>query len=318
MVAARGITKEFLFRCASELFEGEALVYFRAVRDQANSWEDLMKLFRDEYFRDVDRKIFEQIKSRTQGEEEMIAIYIAKMQRLFSFLSFSIDEKMKLEMIKSRLRPEYQLSFGLLGNIDSINDSIALGRMFEDTKRSVSQFVAPHFNRNAVELDLEYTGAKKKLDNINLNKQVKFSDKSLVRTDETLVNFDSLKTNSRRSRSRSNSKNRSSRSNRRSTSRSRNNCINHCCSTLESNKRNYERSNSFENHCFRDNHIRSSHFAGDKCNSRYSRDRSYSRDRKRQYSHFYNNEIPVDNASSSNTFSNYNTQRDQCSPESVH
>lgn len=311
IASARGITKDFLFRCASELFEGEALIYFRAVRDQANSWEDLMKLFRDEYFRDGDRKIFEQIKSRTQGEEETIAIYIAKMQRLFSFLSFSVDEKMKLEMIRSRLRPEYQLSFGLLENIDSINELIALGRKFEDTKRSVSKFVAPHFNENAVELDLEYTGAKKKLDNINLNKQVKFSKKSSVSTNEILDDFGSSKENSRRSRSRSSSK---SGINSRSRSRSRENFTSHCCNSLGGNERhnsrNYDNSLQFEHQHSRNSNVRPSHFVGHNSNNRYSRDRSFSRNRNQQCSPHQNqirhkNEIPIVDTCSSNLSPNY-------------
>lgn len=59
-------------------------------------------------------------------------------------------------MIKWRIRPEYQLSFGLVEVIDSLSTLISLGRKFEDTKRYISNFVSPQFIKDAVEPDLEY------------------------------------------------------------------------------------------------------------------------------------------------------------------
>lgn len=281
MAESRGVTDDQLFRRAFELFEGEALIYYRSIKSQANSWSDLMRLFREEYFRDGDRKIFEQIKARTQGEQESIAIYVAKMQRLFGFLSFSVSESMKLEMIKTRIRPEYQISFGLIEDIDSISKLGTLGRKFEDTKRSISNFVAPRFNENAVEFDLEYH-SQKKVDNSIINKHVKFSDESSVLSGRSLSSepeISYLQSNTRKSRSisRSNSRNRHT---SKSKSNSRDRFSHHCCSSLDS-RRNFD--TNYEHQSL--NYSRSpyrAHTVGSPINSR---ERSVSGDRTGLNSH---------------------------------
>lgn len=90
IIESRGISKDVLFQCAPELFEVDALIYFRSIRDQAKCKDDIISLFREEFFRDGNKNLFEQIKARTQGNEESIAIYVAKMQCLFNRLSFNV------------------------------------------------------------------------------------------------------------------------------------------------------------------------------------------------------------------------------------
>lgn len=185
---ARGITEDQLFKGAFEFFEGEALVYYRAVKGQASDWKSLTNLFREEFFRDGNKKVWEQLKSRTQGTTESIAIYIAYMENLFGRLSFTVEEKVKLEIIKERIRPEYQLRLDLIDNIDSLDHLIKLGRKIEDTQRSIKNFTPPSLHKDAVEIDLEYKPlyslspdidrSVKKLDTLQLNKQVTFDEYS--------------------------------------------------------------------------------------------------------------------------------------------
>lgn len=217
MLETRGYSDEFMFRIASELFDGEALVYYRAGKNIAHDWKGLIALFREEFFRDGDRKIFEQIKGRTQGETETMAIYVAYMQNLFNRLSFSVDEKIKLELIKDRIRPEYRLGFGLIDDIDSLEMLIKLGRKLEDNKRYVSNFIPPSLNKNAIEVDLEYKreSTKSKLSNLETEKQVSFRDSQ---PSAFKSGSDQFAGNNRfRNRSRSNSRNRNRSSSRGST-----------------------------------------------------------------------------------------------------
>lgn len=205
LCTARGVSKENLYKAAFEFFEGEALVYYRAVRHKASDWDSLANLFREEFFRDGDKKIWEQIKSRTQGETESIAIYVAYILNLFNRLSFSVNESMKLEIIRERIRPEYQSRLELIDNIDTLDRLIDLGRKIEDSRRKIGNFVPPTTNKNAIELDLEYKRDKdqfrKKLDNIELEKSVTFDYRS---RDSSLSSI-----NSEQSKNRPNSRSRS-------------------------------------------------------------------------------------------------------------
>lgn len=178
---AKGITKEQLFRAAPELFEGQALVYFRAIREKAKDWDTLRNLFREEFFRDGNKKIWEQIKSRTQGADESIAIYIAYMINLFNRLSIPVEESIKLDIIRERIRPEYQQKLYLFDDINSLDQLIKIGRRIEDTNRNIANFVPPSRDKNAIEVDLQYEyeiqKSKKKLDNIQADKQVTFENR---------------------------------------------------------------------------------------------------------------------------------------------
>lgn len=236
IMEARGYSEEFMFRIASELFEGEALVYYRAVKSLVDDWKELIAIFRDEFFRDGDRKIFEQIKGRTQGETETIAIYVAYMQNLFNRLSFSVDEKVKLELIKDRIRPEYRIGFGLIDDINSLEMLIKLGRKLEDNKRYVNNFIPPSSNKHAIEVDLEYKreSTKGKLCNLETEKQVSFNDykPSISKSENEQFSDD----NRLRSRSRSNSRSRN-RSNSRGSTRTRDSSKNrYCCSEVNYSK----------------------------------------------------------------------------------
>lgn len=75
---SRGISTQQLFKSAVELFEGKALIYYRSLKDKISDWNTLCDIFRDEFLpRDFNERIWEQIKSRTQGDNESIAIYVA-------------------------------------------------------------------------------------------------------------------------------------------------------------------------------------------------------------------------------------------------
>lgn len=285
---ARSISKQQLFKICAELFEGEARVYYRAIKHKAHDWESLCNLFREEFFRDGNKKIWEQIKARTQGHTESIAIYVAYMLNLFDRLSVSVNESIKLEIIRERIRPEYQNKLDLVEDITSLDHLIKLGRRIEDTNRNITHFVPPTIDKNSIEVDLQYKEdkpqIKKKLDNIHLDKQVTFeSNRSNDHSDTYLK--DSSRSNSRDSRL-----GRQSREN--SVDKNRGNSRDKFVNRDNFNFNRYDRDSSYENrhryennNRFRDNsRNREKYFDRNSENNRFrneSRDRYYNRSSER-------------------------------------
>lgn len=174
---SRGVSTQQIFRSAVELFEGKALVYYRSLKDKITDWNTLCEYFRDEFLpRDFNEKIWEQIKSRTQGDKESIAIYVAFMNNLFSRLTVQVDESVKLKILRKNILPFYQNQL-LLVDVHSIDDLIKLCRKIEDNRKDILNFVPPSCSKNIVETDLSYKDdkPKKRLDNIEL-KKVSFYD----------------------------------------------------------------------------------------------------------------------------------------------
>lgn len=106
---AKGIAKEELFRSAGELLGGTALVWYRSKRDAINTWDEFVARLRKTFLDpDYDHQLMEEIRKRTQGHQESIAIYIAKMQALFARLSKPLSDIEKFGIIKRNVKGEYR------------------------------------------------------------------------------------------------------------------------------------------------------------------------------------------------------------------
>lgn len=81
---SRRISKDDLFQSVSEILGGTALVWYRSKRNVIKSWEELVAGLRKTFLDpDYDHQLMEEIRKRTQGPQESIAIYIERMQALF-------------------------------------------------------------------------------------------------------------------------------------------------------------------------------------------------------------------------------------------
>ncbi|KAK4884771.1 hypothetical protein RN001_001042 [Aquatica leii] len=75
---ARNVSYDMLYNSAVDLFEGKALVWFRAYKSLVSDWDELTKLLRDEFQpHDYNEKLLSEIKNRTQGPDESIGVYVA-------------------------------------------------------------------------------------------------------------------------------------------------------------------------------------------------------------------------------------------------
>ncbi|XP_074034194.1 uncharacterized protein [Leptinotarsa decemlineata] len=209
---SRGLTNHQLFRSAVELFEGKALIYYRSLKSKINDWNTLCDVFREEFLpRDYNEKIWEQIKSRTQGDRESIAIYVAYMDNLFGRLTVTVEEIIKLKIIKKNILPFYQNQLAFV-DIHSIEHLIQLCRRIEDNRKNMLEFTPPSSSKHTVEIDLSYQeekSVKKKLDFMEFTKSVSFkkNKKPILKNHDKLSSDTECDTTAERERKPRNSSN---------------------------------------------------------------------------------------------------------------
>lgn len=157
---AKNISYNKILSNATEIFIGEALHWYRSVRDTISSWNDLtLALRRDFDESDYDYRLLTEIRTRTQGETENIVIYLSIMSGLFSRLSKKVSEEDKLEIILHNIRPIYANILASVSEINSIDVLRTLCRNYENIQSRFSQFKEPPKpSSNTLAPELAYSG----------------------------------------------------------------------------------------------------------------------------------------------------------------
>jgi hypothetical protein len=123
---SRNVTEEELFQSANDLFEGRALTWFRSVRRNAYDWRSLVALLRNQFQpADYNDRLFEEIRRRTQGPDESIAMFAAVMDNMFDRVTVRVPEATRLKIILKNLAPYYQNQLGL--SSDHVSRAVARG-----------------------------------------------------------------------------------------------------------------------------------------------------------------------------------------------
>ncbi len=105
-----GLPHRELLRGAPEFFQGKAKVWYRSVKGEIASWEELKNFLRAEYLPiGYSDNLWEEVRARLQGEGEPIGQYIANMLSLFSRLELMgpVEPELKLNIIEKNLAPFY-------------------------------------------------------------------------------------------------------------------------------------------------------------------------------------------------------------------
>lgn len=153
---ARGVTRHQLFASAVEFFSGNALTWFRANKNTMNSWGDLTTALKETFLpADYDFSLWDEIRSRTQGPDEKVSIYIANMEGLFSRLSNRPAEMERLIYIRRNLQPYLQQRLGLQ-TVYTISELNRTCRQLEDIQQRTQQFRGPPSASQSIEPDLAY------------------------------------------------------------------------------------------------------------------------------------------------------------------
>jgi hypothetical protein len=106
---------------------------------------------------DYNDRLFEEIRRRTQGPDESIAMFAAVMDNMFDRVTVRVPEATRLKIILKNLAPYYQNQLGL-SPITSRDQLLEASRLLEARKASVECYVQPTRRRGQIclEPDLAY------------------------------------------------------------------------------------------------------------------------------------------------------------------
>jgi hypothetical protein len=140
----KNISPNKILTNATEIFTGDALHWYRSIRDTVATWNDLAESLRRDFDQsDYDYRLLTEIRSRTQGESENIVIYLSIMSGLFSRLTKKISDEDKLEIILHNVRPIYANALSCVSEIKSIDELRTVCRNYEAVQSRFSQFKEP-------------------------------------------------------------------------------------------------------------------------------------------------------------------------------
>lgn len=153
---ARNVSKSQLIMSAVDLFEGNALVWFRANRSLYRTWDELVVGLREEFLPvHYEEKLLDEIKRRTQGQHESIGEYFACMTLLFSRLTSKLTEEYKVTLLLRNILPFYQSQLALT-EVKTVSGLQRLCRRLDQRKESIQCFTSPPRRNQSLEPDLAY------------------------------------------------------------------------------------------------------------------------------------------------------------------
>ncbi|KAF9409268.1 hypothetical protein HW555_011303 [Spodoptera exigua] len=160
---ARDVSDEKMFKLAPEILTGDALHWFRSVKDSIASWSELLSCLREDFdVFDFDYKMMEEIRARSQGEDESITIYLAIMHGMFSRLTRLVPESDRLDIILHNIRPCYASVLAYRPDIGTIGELRDVCRNFERVTARSTNFKEPVSTSQANSVAPEFLYVSKK------------------------------------------------------------------------------------------------------------------------------------------------------------
>lgn len=140
---ARHVSKTELFDSSVDLFSDRAYIWFKSVQNKVNNWDSLVALLKQNFLPpDLEDHIWEEIRSRTQGKDEPIHVYVAIMESLFRRLERPIAEVTKLKYLRKNILPIYAMQLALI-NVASVEDLIDFCRKIDNAQIVKNKFRPP-------------------------------------------------------------------------------------------------------------------------------------------------------------------------------
>ena len=149
---ARGYTEDELHQSALDLFQGKALLWYRSAGRRTRTWVELVDLLKRHYLPpDYRSRLFGEILSRTQGQNEPIVEYLACMQALVDRYG-TMSREVLLDVVRRNLAPFYTMQ---LPDVHSLEDLEAECLKLETKKYRAEHYHAPpRKNKDCVEPEL--------------------------------------------------------------------------------------------------------------------------------------------------------------------
>ncbi|XP_055836661.1 uncharacterized protein LOC129905251 [Episyrphus balteatus] len=153
---ANDVPESHLFKSASELLTGRALMWFRTVREDIENWSELVKELKAEFLpANYDDLLLEEINRRSQGKDETFGAYLSTMRTLFRRLSEPLSEGRMLAILKKNVDPFFQLQIAS-SKPRTVKELAILGRELDTLKVNVDTFTPPSRSRNLLEPECGY------------------------------------------------------------------------------------------------------------------------------------------------------------------
>ncbi|XP_055913098.1 uncharacterized protein LOC129946788 [Eupeodes corollae] len=153
---ANDVPESHLFKSASELLAGRALMWFRSVREDLGDWQELVKELKAEFLpANYDDLLLEEINRRSQGKEETFGAYLTTMRTLFRRLSEPLSEGRMLSILKKNVDPFYQVQIAS-AKPETVKELAILGRELDTLKVNVDSFTPPSKSKNLLEPECGY------------------------------------------------------------------------------------------------------------------------------------------------------------------
>lgn len=160
------VDKKELFASAVDLFCGNALLWFRSIRTEVRDWNSLVVKLKQEFLPlDYEDRLWEEIRTRTQGRKEAVHIYVAVMETLFSRLERPVAEITKLKYIKKNMLPHYVNPLSLTP-INSIAELLFYCRKIDEAQLIQQNYHTPSKFSN-IQPELAYVYDKPSTSGIN-------------------------------------------------------------------------------------------------------------------------------------------------------
>lgn len=143
LAEARGVSRAGLFQGASEFFKGDALLWYRARKGCFFSWEDLKSRLRNAFLPpDYEYNLMDEIRKRTQGQDEKLVLYVTRMQGLFSKLISKPSEREQVNLMRRNLLPYLHTALAL-HDLHTVDDLLKIGRVIEESHWRARQYCPP-------------------------------------------------------------------------------------------------------------------------------------------------------------------------------
>lgn len=142
LIAAYGVNRQQLLIALPELFKGNALLWYRNNKDYWRTYNDFLRAFQQHFlppgYHDM---LSEEIKLRTQGEQENFRTYVTAITTLMRrHGGYSVHEQ--LNQIYKNMKPDYKLTIRR-DHFASIDDFIRLAEDYENYLRERETYRPP-------------------------------------------------------------------------------------------------------------------------------------------------------------------------------
>lgn len=153
LTISRNITQDELWLSSTDLFRDQALTWFRSVKGSVTSWVELEVELKKEFQPlNYESRLWNEIRSRHQGPQEQIGLFVAAMENLFSRLPQKPTERERLEIMRNNIDPYYIDRLSLI-KITSTRDLIKFCRKLDETRvrvENANQTHVPRSNRQSL------------------------------------------------------------------------------------------------------------------------------------------------------------------------